>query len=55
MSSIGLGLRFASPSGIVVSADYGRVVGGSAVSLTDNPNSAQSGNEKIHVNLSFRF
>jgi hemolysin activation/secretion protein len=55
MSSVGLGLRFASPSGIVVSADYGRVVGGSAVSLTDNPNSAQSGNEKIHVNLSFRF
>ena len=55
MSSIGLGLRFASPSGIVVSADYGRVVAGSAVSLTDNPNSAQSGNEKIHVNLSFRF
>ncbi len=55
MSSVGLGLRFASPSGLVVSADYGRLVGGSSVSLTDNPNSAQSGNEKIHINLSFRF
>ena len=55
MSSVGLGLRFASPSGLVMSADYGRVIGGSAVSLVDNPNSAQSGNEKIHINLSFRF
>lgn len=55
MSSVGLGLRFASPSGLVMSADYGRVISGSAVSLVDNPNSAQSGNEKIHINLSFRF
>lgn len=55
LSSIGLGLRFSSPSGLVLSADYGRVVGGSAVSLVDNPNSAQAGNEKIHLNLSFRF
>lgn len=55
LSSVGLGVRFSSPTGFVMSVDYGRLLGGSAVSLTDNPNSAQSGNEKIHLNISMRF
>jgi hemolysin activation/secretion protein len=55
MSSVGLGLRFAAPSGLVISADYGRVVGASSVPLAVNPNSVQSGHEKLHLNLSYRF
>jgi outer membrane protein assembly factor BamA len=55
VSSAGLGLRFTSPVGFVVSADYGRVIGGSAVPVTVNSTSAQSGNDKIHFSFSMRF
>ena len=52
LSSVGLGLRYASTTGIAVSADYGKLLTGSVVPLAGFP---QKGDDKIHLNLSVRF
>jgi hemolysin activation/secretion protein len=52
--SVGLGLRYASGR-YGLSADWGRVVTGSSLPATMGSNLPQSGNEKIHFNLTARF
>jgi hemolysin activation/secretion protein len=54
LSSIGLGLRY-SNGPFAISADYGRLVTGSRVSLADNPASPQRGDDRFYINLSLRF
>ena len=55
LSSVGLGLRFSSPAGYAISADYGRIVGGSQMPFVPNSGIAQSGDSKFHINFSARF
>ncbi len=55
VSSAGLGLRFSSPAGYAISADYGRVVGGSQLPYVPNSGIPQSGDHKFHINFSARF
>ena len=54
LSSAGLGLRYALPS-FTVSADFGRVIGGSTLPYVPGSGLPQSGDQKLHVNLSARF
>jgi hemolysin activation/secretion protein len=55
LASVGLGLRYASQIGLQGSIEYGRIVTGSRVPLTVNSSSPQSGDEKIHLSLGYRF
>jgi hemolysin activation/secretion protein len=54
LSSAGLGLRYALPS-FTVSADFGRVIGGSTLPYVAGSGLPQNGDQKLHVNLSARF
>lgn len=54
LASAGLGLRYAI-SGVVVSADYGRVVAGSTLPVATGAVVPRSGDDKLHVNLTARF
>jgi hemolysin activation/secretion protein len=54
LSSAGLGLRYALPS-FIVSADFGRVIGGSTLPYVSGSGLPQSGDQKLHINLSARF
>jgi hemolysin activation/secretion protein len=54
LSSAGLGLRYTLPS-FTVSADFGRVIGGSTLPYVAGSALPQSGDQKLHVNLSARF
>lgn len=54
LSSAGVGLRYVLPS-LSVSADYGRVIGGSTLPYAPGSGVPQSGDQKLHVNLSARF
>lgn len=55
LASVGLGLRYAHPSGASLSADYGRVVTGSRADPVENPSVPGKGDDKLHVNLSILF
>ena len=55
LSSVGLGLRFSSKAGFAVSADYGRIMGGSLLPFVPNSGIPQSGDSKFHINFSARF
>lgn len=55
LASVGLGLRYAAQSGFLVSADYGRIVAGSALPLASNSSAPQKGSDKLHMNVSMRF
>jgi hemolysin activation/secretion protein len=55
VSSAGLGLRFSSPAGYAISADYGRVINGSQLPFVANSGIPQSGDNKFHINFSARF
>ncbi len=55
LASVGMGMRLNLPIGLSVSADYGRVIKGSKVPLSVNQSSPQKGDDKLHVNASFRF
>ncbi|MDP3139306.1 MAG: ShlB/FhaC/HecB family hemolysin secretion/activation protein [Burkholderiaceae bacterium] len=55
IASMGLGLRYAHPSGLSISADYGRIVKGSRVPLAINSAAPQKGDEKLYLNISVRF
>ena len=55
LASVGLGLRYAAQNGFLVSAEYGRIVSGSALPLTSNSSAPQKGSDKLHMNLSMRF
>jgi hemolysin activation/secretion protein len=56
LASVGLGLRYAHPGGINLTADYGYVVLGSRVNLPDNQNPApQKGDDKLHLSLTYVF
>jgi hemolysin activation/secretion protein len=55
LASVGLGLRYAAQSGFLVSADYGRIISGSALPLASNSSAPQKGSDKLHMNLSMRF
>ena len=54
IASVGLGLRYAKGN-FAATADYGRIVQGSKVPLTQNAASPQKGDDKFYVNLSVRF
>jgi hemolysin activation/secretion protein len=54
LSSAGVGLRYTLPSW-TVSADFGRVIGGSTLPFVTGSGLPQSGDQKLHVNLSARF
>ena len=54
LSSVGVGLRYAVPS-FVVSADFGHVIGGSSLPYVAGSGLPQSGDQKLHINLSARF
>lgn len=54
LSSIGFGLRYVQPN-YSLSADYGRVVGGSSLPFVAGSGIPQSGDQKLHINLSGRF
>lgn len=55
LASVGVGLRYAHPSGASLSADYGRVVTGSRADPAENPSVPVKGDDKLHVNLSILF
>lgn len=55
LASVGLGLRFASPTGLMLSLDYGRVITGSVVPFVPNSGIPQGGDQKLHLNFSARF
>ena len=55
LSSVGLGLRFSSKAGYAVSADYGRIIGGSLLPFVPNSGIPQTGDSKFHINFSARF
>lgn len=55
LASVGLGLRFANPNGLNLSADYGRIITGSALPLSINSSAPQKGHDKLHLNVSVRF
>ena len=54
VSSAGVGLRFVQPV-FSITADYGRVIGGSALPAVANSAVPKVGDDKLHVNLSARF
>ena len=54
LSSVGVGLRYVVPS-FVVSADFGHVIGGSSLPYVSGSALPQSGDQKLHINLSARF
>ncbi|MEN9436129.1 MAG: hypothetical protein RIR09_784 [Pseudomonadota bacterium] len=54
VSSAGLGLRYVQ-SAYAITADYGRVINGSTLPSVANSGIPQSGDDKLHVNLSARF
>ncbi len=55
LSSVGLGLRYSSPAGFAVSADFGRVVGASVLPFVVNSGIPQIGDQRLHINFSTRF
>jgi hemolysin activation/secretion protein len=54
LSSAGIGLRYVQPN-YSLTADYGRVVGGSSLPFVAGSGIPQSGDQKLHINLSGRF
>jgi hemolysin activation/secretion protein len=52
--SVGLGLRF-TKGDYGFNLDWGRILSGSVVPLATNPRPPQSGDEKIHLNISAKF
>lgn len=54
VSSAGLGLRYVQPV-FSITADYGRVIGGSVLPQASNATVPKVGDDKLHVNLSARF
>ncbi len=54
LSSAGVGLRYNLPA-MSVTADYGRILGGSTLPYTAGSGIPQNGDQKLHVNLSARF
>jgi hemolysin activation/secretion protein len=54
LSSAGFGLRYTLPA-ITMSADYGRVLGGSTLPYVAGSGIPQTGDQKLHVNLSAKF
>jgi len=54
LSSAGLGLRYVVPV-FSLSADYGRVIGGSALPATAGSGIPKLGDDKLHINVSARF
>ncbi len=55
LASVGLGLRYASPAGFALSAEYGRIVSGSALPFVPGSGVPQNGDQKLHINFSARF
>ncbi|AKJ27902.1 hemolysin activation/secretion protein [Caldimonas brevitalea] len=55
LASVGVGLRYAHPSGANLSADYGYVVTGSRADRTENPSVPDKGDDKFHVSVSYAF
>ena len=54
LSSAGVGLRYSLPS-ITMSADFGRVIGGSTLPYVPGSGIPQAGDQKLHLNLSAKF
>lgn len=54
LSSAGVGLRYTLPA-VTMSADYGRVLGGSTLPYVAGSGIPQAGDQKLHVNLSAKF
>lgn len=54
LSSAGVGLRYSLPM-LTMSADYGRVLGGSTLPYVAGSGIPQAGDQKLHVNLSAKF
>lgn len=52
--SVGLGMRFVWGS-YAVTADWGRLIAGSVLPVTSGANIPQSGDQKLHINLSASF
>lgn len=56
LASVGLGLRYAHPVGLNLTADYGYIVTGSRATQPDGQNPVpQRGDDKLHVSLSYVF
>ncbi len=55
LANVGLGLRYASPVGYALSAEYGRIVSGSSLPFAPGSGIPQSGDQKLHFNFSARF
>ena len=55
VASLGLGLRWASPTGLALAADYGYVVTGSRPSRSSDLDPPQAGDERLHLSLNWRF
>ncbi len=54
LSSVGLGLRY-SLTNMMLTVDFGRVTGGSSLPFALNSGLPQTGDQKLHLNLSARF
>ncbi len=54
LSSAGVGLRYSVPA-LTVSADFGRVFGGSTLPYVAGSGVPQAGDQKLHLNVSARF
>ena len=55
LASAGVGLRFNSPAGYSITADYGRVVSGSQLPFVPGSTIPQAGDQKFHINFTARF
>lgn len=53
LSSVGLGLRFSSPAGYAISADFARLMSGSVLPI--NTGIPQAGDQRLHINFTARF
>lgn len=54
IASVGLGVRYVR-SGLSLSADYGRVITGSALPAASGTTYPREGDDKLHINLTARF
>ena len=55
LTSVGLGLRYGSESGLSLSAEYGRLLTTSKLPLATNSSAPQKGDDKLHLMMSVRF
>lgn len=55
VASAGVGLRWASPAGLSLTLDYGRIIWGSRLPVATSPGAPRVGDDRLHLNAALRF